>query len=308
MHALWANVEASPHLLGWRSFDAASWRVVSSSGGSTSAIPRSGASCYEENVTHPYLSLEHPIRFAHRGSRVLWPENTMVAFDGAAAMGCSYLEIDVQMTMDGTVVVFHDAALDRVTNGVGEVNAWLWDDVQLLDAAWSFAPDRGHPMRASGVRIPSLDELFTTFSASHINIDLKSPRMEWAVADLIKRHNRQERTLIGSFRRSRLARFRRIVRGTVPTSASPERALATWAASRVGATTRGPEIAYQVPFEHPLLRLDQRYVDAIHAIGAHVHIWTVNDGATMHRLLDMGVDGIVTDRPDVLNDVLAQRS
>ena len=257
---------------------------------------------------HPYLDLEHPIRFAHRGSRVLWPENTMVAFQAVADLGYSYLEIDVQMTMDGTVVVFHDDDLDRVTNGVGAVSGWHWEDVQRLDAGWSFAPDRGHPMRGAGVRIPSLHELFSTFPESHINVDLKSSRMEWAVADLILRHRREERTLIGSFRRSRLARFRRIVGSSVPTSASPERALATWAASRLGATTRGPEIAYQVPFEHPLLRLDQRYVDAIHATGAHVHAWTVNDAATMQRLLDMGVDGIVTDRPDVLNEVIAERS
>ena len=259
-------------------------------------------------VIHPYLAVEHPVRLAHRGSRVLWPENTMVAFDGAVDMGLKYLEIDVQITSDGTVVVFHDASLDRVTNGVGDVAAWLWEDVQRLDAAWSFATDRGHPSRGTGVRVPSLDELFATFGDTHINIDLKSAGMEWAVADLIKRHRREDRTLIGSFRRSRLARFRRIMRGSVPTSASPERAVAMWVASRFGATTQGPEIAYQVPFEHPLLKLDQRFVDAIHAVGSQVHAWTVNDGVTMRRLLDMGVDGIVTDRPDVLNDVLADRS
>jgi glycerophosphoryl diester phosphodiesterase len=258
-------------------------------------------------MTHPYLSLEHPIRFAHRGSRILWPENTMVAFQGAADLGYLYLEIDVRITRDGVVVVLHDDTLDRTTNGSGPVSDWLWEDVQRLDAAWAFDPARGHPERGSGVAVPSLDQLFSTFPGLHINIDLKGPGMEWAVADLVKRHRREDRTLIGSFSGKRLARFRRITRNEVPTSAGPARAVATWLAARLGATTRGVEVAYQVPFEHPVLRLDRKYVDAVHAAGAQVHAWTVNDAVSMHRVLDMGVDGIVTDRPDVLNDVLAER-
>ena len=258
-------------------------------------------------MTHPYLAVEHPIRLAHRGSRVLWPENTMVAFQGAVDLGYRYLEIDVRQTHDGVVVVFHDPHLGRVANGTGEIKHWLWDDLRRLDAGWSFGAGRGYPLRGTGVAIPSLDEVFTTFPDCHFNIDLKSPHLEWAVADLIKRHGRSERTLIGSFYDNRLARFRRITRGDVPTSAGPARALAMWAASRAGATAGGAEVAYQVPYEHPLLRLDLKYVDAVHASGAQLHAWTVNDAVTMNRMLDLGVDGIVTDRPDVLNEVVSQR-
>lgn len=258
-------------------------------------------------MIHPYLTLEHPVRLAHRGSRILWPENTMLAFQGAVDLGCKYLEIDVRRTRDGVVAVFHDQVLDRVTNGTGRIDHWMWEDVRHLDAAWSFDPVHGHPRRATGVTVPSLDELFSTFPDLHINIDLKGPHLEWGVADLIQRHRRADRTLIGSFKDFRLSRFRRITRGTVPTSAGPVRAVAMWAASRAGAVSRGPEVAYQVPFEHPLLRLDRKYVDAIHAAGAQVHAWTVNDARTMHRLLDLGVDGIVTDRPDVLNEVIEER-
>jgi glycerophosphoryl diester phosphodiesterase len=259
-------------------------------------------------MTHPYLGAEHPIRLAHRGSRVLWPENTMEAFQGAADLGYRYLEIDVRKTSDDVIVVFHDARLDRITNGIGEISQWSWDDVRLLDAGWSFAPDQGHPRRGKGVEIPSLDELFATFPEMHVNIDLKSPGLEWGVADLIQRHRRAELTLIGSFSDRRLARFRRVTGGGVPTSAGPSRAVAMWLASRVGALAAGPEVAFQVPFEHPLLRLDERYVDAVHASGSQVHAWTVNDAATMERMLDMGVDGIVTDRPDVLNEVIERRA
>ena len=259
-------------------------------------------------MTHPYLVLEHPIRFAHRGSRILWPENTMTAFQGAVDLGYRYLETDVRKTRDGVVAIFHDKNLDRVTNGTGDIADWLWEDVRRLDAAWAFSPAHGHPERGAGVTVPSLDELFNTFPDLHINIDLKGPQMEWAVADLIKRHRRADRTLIGSFSSKRLARFRLITRGEVGTSAGPTRAAATWIAARFGATTRGAEVAYQVPFEHPLLRLDRKYVDAVHASGAQIHTWTVNDAVTMHRILDMAVDGIITDRPDVLNDVLAERT
>jgi len=259
-------------------------------------------------VTHPYLDLEHPIRFAHRGSQILWPENTIRAFQGARDLGLLYFEVDVQITLDGTVVVFHDSRLERVTNGSGSISAWMWEDVQRLDAAWRFAAEKDYPFRGSEVRIPSLDELFATFPDVHINIDLKANRLERAVARLIKRHRREDRTLIGSFRQRRLARFRKIVRGRVPTSASPVRALATWLASRTGATTQGPEIAYQVPFDHSVLRLDRKYIDAIHASGSHIHVWTVNDPVAMHQMLDLGVDGIVTDRPDLLNEVIAQRT
>ncbi len=259
-------------------------------------------------MIHPYLSLEHPLRFAHRGSRILWPENTMEAFEGAVGLGYRYLEIDVRLTSDDVVVVFHDSHLDRVTNGTGDISQWSLGDLRRLDAAWFFDPARNYPLRGTGVRIPTLDELFATYPDAHINIDLKGPSLEWAVYDLIRRHDREDRTLIGSFVDFRLGRFRRVSAGTVATSAGPSRALAMWAASRAGATSGGKEIAYQVPFEHPLLRLDQKYVDAVHASGSQVHAWTVNDAVTMHRLLDMGVDGIVTDRPDVLNTVVEERS
>lgn len=232
----------------------------------------------------------------------------MEAFQGAADLGYRYLEIDVRSTRDGVVAVFHDETLERVTNGSGPISEWEWEDVRRLDAAWSFDPSRGYPRRNAGVRVPSLDELFSTFPDLHVNIDLKGRGLEWAVADLIQRHHRKERTLIGSFRDLRVGRFRRVTRGSVPTAAGPTRAIATWVASRVGATTRGPEIVYQIPFEHPVFRLDGRYVEAVHESGCQIHAWTVNDAATMHRLLDMGVDGIVTDQPDVLNYVVRERA
>jgi glycerophosphoryl diester phosphodiesterase len=255
----------------------------------------------------PYLASENPIRFAHRGSRILWPENTAEAFQGAADLGYLYIETDVRITRDGVVVVFHDETLERTTNGAGPVDRWSLRDLKRLDGAWWFDYRNDYPLRRTGVQIRSLDEVFEMWPNTHFNIDLKGPRMEWAVADVIKRHRRENSTLIGSFFDHRIAKFRRITRGAIAVSAGPSAAAGMWAASRVGGTLRRPVAAYQLPFNYKALPLDRKYIDAIHRSGAQVHAWTVNDAADMHRMLDLGVDGIVSDRPDVLNEVLRQR-
>jgi glycerophosphoryl diester phosphodiesterase len=255
----------------------------------------------------PYLTSENPIRLAHRGSRILWPENTAEAFQGAADLGYRYIETDVRITRDGVVVVFHDEKLERTTNGAGPVDRWSLQDLKRLDNAWWFDDCNDYPLRGTGVEIRSLDEVFEMWPNIHFNIDLKAPQMEWAVADVIKRHRRENSTLIGSFFDHRIAKFRRITRGAIAVSAGPSAAAGMWAASRVGGTLRRPVAAYQLPFNYKALPLDRKYIDAIHRSGAQVHAWTVNEAADMHRMLDLGVDGIVSDRPDVLNDVLRAR-
>lgn len=245
---------------------------------------------------------------AHRGSRVLWPENTMEAFAGAVALGYRYIETDVRMTADGVVVVFHDATLDRTTNATGPINGWRWEELRHLDAAWSFGPNNGYPLRAKGVGISRLDEVFAAWPDVHFNLDLKAPGIEWAVAEVIVAARRQDSTLIGSFHDRRIAKFRRVTRGEVATSAGPRAASQLWMASRVGRWPRPSMAAYQLPFGSPVARLDRRLVLAAHAAGAQVHAWTVNDAADMERMLDLGVDGIITDRPDTLNEVIEGRA
>lgn len=257
----------------------------------------------------PYLNAEHPIRFAHRGSRVLWPENTLHSFHQAVALGYRYIETDIRVTRDGVVVVFHDEDLERLTNGVGKVRDWDWDDLKHLDAAYNFSPDgTDYPLRGTGITIPRLDETFDTFPKVRFNIDLKPKNAEWAVADVVVRKRRQDAVLIGGFIDARSSRFRRITKGTVATSAGSSTAMAMYAASRVGKTVRRQVDAYQLPDKMKGASIDKKLVDSIHAAGAHIHVWTVDEPDDMHRLLDLGVDGIVTDRPDVLNAVLTERS
>lgn len=259
--------------------------------------------------SHPYFEREHPLRFAHRGSRILWPENTHHAFQGAVDLGYHYIETDIRVTRDGVVVVFHDETLERTTNGVGPIADWDWADLSHLDAAYNFSPDGdSFPLRGKGVRISRLDDTFDTFPAINFNIDLKAPRSEWPVADAIVSKGRFDSVLVGGFVDRRTARFHRITKGKVPVSAGPSAALAMFAASRVGRTSHRKFDAYQLPARTRRISVDQKLVDAVHEADSHIHVWTVDEPAQMHELLDLGVDGIVTDRPDLLNEVIEERS
>ncbi len=258
----------------------------------------------------PYLEREHPIRFAHRGSRILWPENTWRAFDGAVEeLGYRYIETDIRITRDGVVVVFHDESLERTTNGAGKVAEWDWEDLRHLDAGYRFSPDgETFPERGTGVAIPRLDETFARYPDTCFNIDLKEPGSEWPVAEVITRMGSADRSLIGSFSDRRVARFRRITKGRVATSAGPIASAAMYAASRAGRSIGGKADAYQLPRKIAGGGIDAKLVQAVHEAGAHLHVWTVDKPQHMEALLDVGVDGIVTDRPDILNDVLVGRN
>lgn len=258
----------------------------------------------------PYLSAESPIRLAHRGSRILWPENTWHGFDAVVGeLGYRYIETDIRVTKDGVVVVFHDETLERTTNGVGRVADWDWEDLRHLDAAYHFSPNgEDFPLRGEGIGIQRLDETFARYPDTRFNIDLKAKGSAWPVAEVVARAQRHDTVLVGGFVDQRIARFRRITKGRVATSAGPSAAVAMFAASRLGRSVRRPCDAYQVPMDMRGASVDQKLVDSVHAVGAHIHVWTVDDPDDMHRLLDLGVDGIVTDRPDVLNDVVEERS
>lgn len=257
----------------------------------------------------PYFSGEHPIRFAHRGSRVLWPENTWYGFDVAVGeLGYRYIETDVQVTRDGVVVVFHDDTLERTSNGTGRVADWDWEDIAHLDAAYNFSPDgESFPLRNKGVGISRLDETLARYPDTFFNIDLKAKGTDWGVAEVIARLNRQDTVLVGSFSDTRLARFRRITKRSVATSAAKQAAMSMYAASRVNRTVHLAPVAYQLPHRMRGASVDQKLVDAVHEAGAQIHLWTVDDPDDMHRFLDMGVDGIVSDRPDILDEVIKER-
>ncbi len=238
----------------------------------------------------------------------LWPENTMVAFQGAVDLGYRYLETDLHATADGVLVCVHDDTLDRTTEATGPVTQRHLADLQSFDAAYRFDPVRHFPHRCGGVTIPTFEELVTTFPDVRITVDLKQSGIEPLLADAVARWDLWDRLIVGSFRDGRIARFRRLTKGRVATSGGPAAILRFLAAVRMGRRPRLVADALQVPVSSNGLRVvDNRTVRAAHAIGKHVHVWTVNERDEMERLMELGVDGLITDRPDVLKHLMVER-
>jgi len=247
-----------------------------------------------------------PLAFAHRGGGSLWPENTLVAFRGALELGCEYLETDVHLTRDGRLVVFHDAELERTTDGFGPVRAHTFAELQRLDAGYRFTPDGvSHPWRDKGVRIPLLEEVFALDPSVKLNVEMKQtgvglPEALWAFVNERKLH---DRILVAAAHHRLAQHFRRLSAGSVATSASAREVIAFWLAERVGAAGRvGIEYdALQVPVRHAgLTVITPSFIEAAHARGVEVHVWTIDAPAEMRRLLELGADGLMSDRPDVL--------
>lgn len=259
-------------------------------------------------MVRPALTLEHPIAMAHRGSRLLWPENTMVAFQGAVDLGYRYLETDVHATRDGVLVCLHDPTLDRTTNASGPVLDRDYAELRSVDAAHQFGAGEDYPLRGQGIQIPTLEELLTTFPDTVVTVDLKAPGIEERLHEVIAATGSEDRVIVGSFHDKRLRTFRRVSHGRVATSAGPRETTRFLTAARVGRIPRVRADALQVPERAGVISVvTPRTVDTAHASGTQVHVWTVNDRQRMVELLDMGVDGIITDRPDVLRDVMQER-
>jgi glycerophosphoryl diester phosphodiesterase len=243
----------------------------------------------------PFLDHAGPIPFAHRGGAGDWPENTMPAFEGAVALGYRYVETDVHVTADGVLVAFHDDRLDRVTDRHGAIDELTWTEVGAA--------------RVDGVEpIPRFEDLLDAFPDLRLNIEPKSDRAVDVLADTLRRHDALDRVLIGSFVDRRVARARALLGDRVCTSMGPKGVARLLAASRGVGRPRFAEVAAQVPTSMrgvPLVT--PRFVAAAHRLGVQVHVWTIDDPAEMDRLLDLGVDGIMTDRPAVLRDVLEGR-
>jgi glycerophosphoryl diester phosphodiesterase len=258
---------------------------------------------------------EWPVNLAHRGASIVAPENTMEAFGTAVEAGAGGLELDVHLTRDGHVVVIHDATVDRTTSGAGAVSEMTVDELRRLDAGHTFSPDGGptRPYQGRDVRVPTLEEVLEGFPDVAVNIDLKdgNPGIEAAVLGVLRETNAWERVLVVSTRRATVRRFRKISGGHVPTGASRWEIGVFFLLSRLR-LERLVSPAYdalQVPLRHRGIPLvTPRFVRAAHARGVRVDVWTINQADEMRRLLDLGVDVIMTDRPGALAEVLERRA
>lgn len=237
---------------------------------------------------------------AHRGSRILWPENTMVAFGNALEAGAHHLETDLHVTSDGHLVCFHDDVVDRTTDGTGPVGSFSLGELRKLDAGFRHAADGQFPFRGRGLRVPTLGEILATFPSIGVVVDLKEDGLEEPLVALLDRMEAWDRVIVGSFSDRRLDQVHRLSGGRALRSGGPL-AIRRWRlASRLG--RRGPVgfAALQIPQTWGGLRVvDRRLIEAAHSAGLAVHVWTVNQVAEMERLRDMGVDALITDRVDL---------
>jgi glycerophosphoryl diester phosphodiesterase len=232
----------------------------------------------------------------------------MEAFSGAVAMGYRYLETDLHLTADGVLVCFHDDEVDRTTNGSGPVSDYSFRDLSELDAGYRHRSDAGHSFRETGVTVPSLEEVVKAFPDVSLVVDLKIDGLIEPLVEMIRDLELESRLIVGSFSDERLAEFREASAGTVPTSTGPILTRAWLLASRVGRGAGGEASALQIPTHLRGVRVvNPKLVETAHKHGMQVHVWTVNEPESMESLLDLGVDGIVTDRPDLLKEVLVAR-
>ncbi|MFJ3719297.1 glycerophosphodiester phosphodiesterase [Streptomyces sp. NPDC090057] len=245
---------------------------------------------------HPYLDHPGPIAFAHRGGAADGLENTVAQFRRAVELGYRYIETDVHATADGRLVAFHDATLDRVTDGAGRIADLPWQDVR--DA------------RVAGREpVPLFEELLETFPGVRWNVDVKAEPALRPLLELIERTGAWDRVCVGSFSEARVLRAQRLAGPRLATSFGTRGVLSlrlrSWG---LPAAVRRSAVAAQVPeAQSGVPVVDHRFVRAAHARGLQVHVWTVNRPERMHRLLDLGVDGIMTDHIDTLRKVMEDR-
>ena len=244
---------------------------------------------------HPFLEWGGPLAFAHRGGASDAPENTLPAFEHAIGLGYRYLETDVHVTADGVLVAFHDEHLDRVTDRTGAIAELPWAAVREARV------DSREP-------IPLLEDLLGAWPDTRINIDPKHDSAVEPLAEVLRRTGAAHRVCVGAFSDRRIQRVAAQVGAGLCTSMGPRQVARLLATSRglPGGGLVAP--CAQIPtHQGPVPLVTGRLVDAAHARGIQVHVWTIDDRAEMERLLDLGVDGIMTDRPQVLKDLLIER-
>lgn len=255
------------------------------------------------SASRPYLAAT-PVALAHRGGALFEPnlglENTLTAFRNAVDLGYTHIETDVHLTRDGRLVAFHDERLDRVTDRTGLIRDLSWE--QITQARFP-----------GGETVPLLTEVLDVLPGVRLNLDLKSPGTAAALWELIRLRGLHDRVCVGSFSQREIIEFRRLARGTVTTAAARVgTAMLRFGPRWLSQVVRTPADVFQVPTTtvirgRTVTVVTKRFVDIAHAVGKQVHVWTVDDRDEMNRLLDLGVDGLVSDRIDILRDVLQER-
>lgn len=260
-------------------------------------------------TAHPFVDASRPLVFAHRGGSALAPENTIAAFDNGLALGADGLELDVQLSRDGAAVVHHDDCLDRTSDRKGRISRYSVDELARVDAGYQFCREGDFPFRGQGCSVPTLAGVLGRYREARIIIEMKqpAPRLVHAVLNDVRNANALDRVCLASAH----VRAVRLVRALEPRAAtSAAREEIRWAlyGSWVGWAKRRPAfLLFQVPeVAGPVRVVSPRFVRLAHDRGVKVQVWTVDSADDMRRLLAWGVDGIITDRPDIAVQVVRE--
>lgn len=255
----------------------------------------------------------NPRVLAHRGDSACYPENTLPSFLSAKELGVDVIETDVHLSSDGKVIIWHDDTLDRETNGTGMVEHYTMQELLTLDAGYNFTRDNGKsfPFRGKGVTMLPFEEALMTLPDMRFNVDLKTADTALADAfiDIVRAHHAQERVLCASFHVSNLIYVRR-ASPEIATSMASEEIKPLLLRQKLHLPVRREDIpgdAFQVPVRQGAIKvITPGFIRTFHRLGVPIHVWTINERTEMSRLLQMGVDGIFTDDPRLLLDVVRE--
>jgi len=263
---------------------------------------------------HPYYSsdLPYPLVIAHQGGDGLWPGDTMYAFEHAAELGVDVLEMDLHISKDDVLVVMHDEAVDRTTDGSGNLEEMALDEIKQLDAGFDWTLDNGatYPYRGQGITVPTLEEVFQAFPDFRMTIEIKKTERSMAepFCSLIREYGMQDKVLVASFHDERMQEFRQVCPEVATSSARQETTIFVLMSKAFLGRLYSPKFySLQVPEESSgITVMTAQFVRAAHERNIRVEPWTIDDPEQMRLYIEWGVDGIITDRPDLMLEVLGR--
>ncbi|MGB7876396.1 MAG: glycerophosphodiester phosphodiesterase [Anaerolineales bacterium] len=263
---------------------------------------------------HPYYSpeLPYPLVIAHQGGDGLWPGDTLYAFEHAVELGVDVLEMDLHITKDGVLVINHDETVDRTSDGTGNIEDMNLAEIKKLDAGYDWSNDGGDtfPYRGMGITIPTLEEIFQTFPQYHMTIEIKTTERPMAASfcDMIRAYNMQDKILVASFLDERMEEFRRACPEVATSSARQETTVFVLLSKGFLGRLYSPSFnALQVPEKSGgIIVMTAQFVRAAHERNLRVEPWTIDDPEQMKMYIAWGVDGVMTDRPDLMLEILGR--
>lgn len=265
-----------------------------------------------------FFKNNRPLVIAHQGGELLAPSNTMAAFTNAANMGVDVIETDLHITKDGYLVAIHDPTVDRTTNGHGKVADMTLEDIQKLDAGYHFKDLNGnYSYRGKGVYIPAAEEMFQTFDHMRIEMEIKDDNPPERIDEmasklwaLIKKYHMEDKILVASFDQNILDTFNKYAKDRVATCGGKQEVtkFVVFHKFFLRNLYQPHTDSFQIPIEDSGFDLtDQKLITGAHRRGQDISYWTIDDPKEMKKLLDAGADGILTNRPDLLLKIVAEK-